>query len=170
MCFPLADVVHANTESERWYDLLHLTVLAKDHVIFSVQACKEAHVVLSEIPGVTFYNAYEIAIGVADNKESLIRHNRGGPTLVTAPTDNILNCDEQRQFWISWPGLHSIELEVGHGDIVGQEKFMGTSLETSFLLNSLSVSSGDTETGKWEFHNMNDGRYKLKQYSTSIPA
>lgn len=74
--------------------------------------------------------------------------------MVKEPTSHILDCNEQRAFWITWQGGQSSQLEVGKGDNPGVDMVMKTSIEETFLLNSVSVSSGNEETGQWEFRDL----------------
>ena len=134
--------------------MIHLTVTGHFHFVFTVKQCNEAYIVLSEIPGITLYNAYEIQLGINDNTESRIRHERGGIELVKEQTPQILNCNEYRTFWTSWPGGGTDQLEVGHGESPGTDIFMRTSIDGTFMLNSVSISSGNKETGQWEFRNL----------------
>ena len=41
---------------------------SEDYFLFYVKACKEAHIALAELPGVTTYNTYEVILGADDNK------------------------------------------------------------------------------------------------------
>lgn len=147
-------MIHAIIGAQRWYDLIHFTVTGHYHFIVRVTQCKEAYLVLSEIPGITLYNSYEIQLGINGNTESRILHNRGGTELVRESTSQILDCNEQRTFWITWPGDHSSQLEVGKGEDPGIDIVMKASIEDSFLLNSVSVSSGNEESGLWEFRDL----------------
>ena len=133
---------------------MHLTVTGHYHVTFTVQQCKEAYIVLSEIPGITLYNAYEIQLGISENTESRILQERGGTELVREQTSQILSCNEPRTFWVSWPGGVSGQLEIGHGEVPGSDAFMKTSIDDMFMLNSMSISSGNTQTGQWVFNNL----------------
>ena len=63
---------YANTTDSHKYKDLWRTVQGEHFTIFTVKACKNAHVVLAERDRVTKENAYEILIG-RNNEETVIK-------------------------------------------------------------------------------------------------
>lgn len=121
--------------------------------MFSVQCENDAHIVLNEIPGMTQYNAYEVALGIEQNTVSVIMRNRGGPDIRRENTPNILSADEFRHFWISWDYTKGL-VEVGKGVEVGSNSFLqGDISADKFRISSASVSIGgeSEKSGLWEF-------------------
>ncbi len=101
----------------------------------------------------TLYNAYEVALGIENNQKSIIMRERGGDSIGSTDTPNILNCDEYGLFWISW--YYSTRLiKVGYGGRLGDNSFLSAPMTGDFFkVNSVSVSIGGTSGtgGDWEF-------------------
>ena len=62
-----------SADSDMNYRGLWLTVIARTTLIFGVEACSDATLVLSTIPGVPNHNVYQIAIGTQGNTRTEIR-------------------------------------------------------------------------------------------------
>jgi farsoic acid methyltransferase len=73
-------------------------------VSFSVRACHDAQLALSALPLVTDTAAYQVIIGGWENTKSALRKNMGyqTDTEVIVDTENILSCEESREFWVAW--------------------------------------------------------------------
>ena len=152
--------VKAHTLPGTYYDFMHMTVRERPYTIFSAMAPAQAHIALTEVPGVTRYNAYVVLIGAQSNQETWIRKDEGGSIIASASTPNILDPDNPRTFWISWyDGL----LEVGEGDQVGVGRVVYADIETTFELNSIYISSGYEEV-TWEFEQMEGKCYCSRLY------
>ena len=125
--------------------------------VLQVQACHDAHVLLSNSPE-NVDNVYEIALGIKNNTESVIRRGFQGGNEVTAQTPGILHCDELRTFWIRWS---ADVIEVGYGRKVGEELFMiMTNTPLGQSITSLSVSTGWGSTGVWNTNSVT-GMYQF---------
>ena len=71
-------------------------VVSLDYVVFSVQACSDAGLALSEDPGVTDTKTVEVMLGISSNSRSVIREQISGTELDSAETQELLNCEETR--------------------------------------------------------------------------
>lgn len=75
---------------QSWY-----TVIDEESTIVEVEACKDAHFLLST--GLSSWDkGYEVALGTHMNNYSVIREDIYGTNKVTAETPGILSCDEYR--------------------------------------------------------------------------
>ncbi len=132
-----------------------MTIIDRESMTFSVKACSDAHIVMSYVPGLTLYDSYEVALGVSDNHESVIMLGRGGEELVRESTPNLLDCNQDKSFWISWPYTDTgIIISAGSGSVVGTNSFISTEMTANtFKVNSVSVSTGGPSNvrGEWEF-------------------
>lgn len=77
------------------YGLATFTSLL-DHVEFEVTACSDAFLALSLVPNDLSKDTYEIVIGGAKNKQTVIRTKSGGEAVASAETPDILSCTESR--------------------------------------------------------------------------
>ena len=99
------------TPNEYNYEQVQFTTGESPYFVFSVQACNDAHVALSEIPGLHDYNTYELVFGGWANTGSAIREARQRDQRHFVRTPGILSCDEKRTFWVGWKdGLIEVNL------------------------------------------------------------
>lgn len=136
--------------NERAFEDIWLTVTGRTNAVFSVKACTDAHVALSEIPGLFTTNTYEIIIGGYGNAESKIRLGRD-TELKSESTPQILNCNDFRYFWVSWAGG---VIEMGSGLYVGQSQVIRYVNPNPFLINGLSLSTLEVTDGVWRIDNV----------------
>ncbi|ELU05632.1 hypothetical protein CAPTEDRAFT_229005 [Capitella teleta] len=73
-------------------------------VLFSVEACNDAHVALSGNYLDFDLHTYEVVIGGWANTITALRRCKQCPSVEEAHTLGILNCLEKRDFWIDWSG------------------------------------------------------------------
>jgi hypothetical protein len=102
------------------YETFWTSVIERDFFVFSVRACKDVYLALSEYPGAWKGPTYEFVIG-KDNSRSYIRDGVGGSAMVTKSTEYILQCDVQTYFWIMWSNN---TLAAGLGSIPGNNQFI----------------------------------------------
>lgn len=99
------DVLIVDTPDQDRFESMWKSVVDRQFFTFSVTACAEAHVILTERQGRTDDHIYEFVIGGWENSRSVIRTNiRGGGRTVMASklTTDVLKCDQMVTFWISW--------------------------------------------------------------------
>ena len=129
-----------------WY-----TVIERSNFVFKVQSCSDANILLTEFFAITDYDVYEIIIGTAGNRRSLIRYSIFGNHLVEEDTDSLLHCSQSRWFWIEWS---SRGIYVGSGYVIGDNVFLSlaaSKMPRIFPVYSLAVMSGLLSNGSWEF-------------------
>jgi len=136
------------TEVEDGYGFFLLSLTDKSEVTFSVTACKEANVILSQIPGIFKYRSYEVLIGTAENTETWLRRSDNGALLAFMVTPGILNCETHQFFWISWT-ISSISF--GKGNIPQQNRILYHNEHPGHALNSLSIRTPAGVRGVWGF-------------------
>jgi len=142
-------IEHVTTEEDDRYGFFLLSLTDKSEVTFSVTACKEAHVILTQIPGIFKYRSYELLIGTLENTETWLVRSDDGAFLGWAITLGILNCQLRRFFWISWT-INS--LSFGRGTIPGQNRILyHNDYYPGHTLNSLSVRTPAGVRGVWGF-------------------
>ena len=75
------------------YDTYQMSVADVTSLVFSLQACHDGHIALSEIPGNIETQTYEFVIGGANDTESLIRLSPLGTTAQVRrnTAENMLN-------------------------------------------------------------------------------
>lgn len=89
-------IFNVTTIKDYSYDQVWLSTYYVDHVILSIMACRDPHILLSELDGMG-NNTYEVAFGILDNTKSVIREGPYGENVVSADTPGIMNCTEYRQ-------------------------------------------------------------------------
>lgn len=89
-------IFNVSTIKDYSYDQVWLSTYYVEHVILSIMACRDAHILLSELDGMG-NNTYEVAFGILDNTKSVIREGPYGANIVSADTPGIMNCTEYRQ-------------------------------------------------------------------------
>ena len=94
-----------DTPDQDRFESMWKSVVDRKFFTFSVTACADARVILTEREGRTDEHVYEFVIGGWKNTRSVIRTNiKGGGRTVMASklTTDILKCDKHVTFWISW--------------------------------------------------------------------
>ena len=69
-------------------------------------------------------------------------------TKASAPTPDILHCDNPRPFWISWGSGY---VEVGKGSVYGGDRILEWQDPEPMAVAYVSVTTGFEATGSWEF-------------------
>ena len=88
---------------------------------------------------------YEIKLGYNSNQKSKITR-LDTDLSEEAETPDILNSNEKRSFWISWPNLR---VNVGRGTVVGEDMFLTLHLEYNIPIGAFSFSTGAAVSGVW---------------------
>jgi Farnesoic acid 0-methyl transferase len=118
-------------------------------IVFRVQACSDAHILLAQYFMTTDYGVYEIVLGTNSNRQSVIRNGLGGPVLVEQNTDNVLQCGYSQWFWIDW----SRGISVGSGYQVGDSQILNLDEvpDGNFDVKYIAVATGQNVQGDWDF-------------------
>lgn len=116
----------------------------EEQFVFSVQACHRAHVYLSS--GNVHSPIYNVAIGDDKNRESTIR-DKDNTVVVIQETLGILNCHEERAFWLKW-----VDQTIRIGEGTNFEKmFMEYKMPVQEHISEISLVTEDYATGVWDF-------------------
>ena len=70
----------------------------------------------------------------------------GGRDYVGVDTPDILSCTEQRWFWVTW---QYGAIEVGRGEVLGDNKFMDYQPLQMYPVNAIGYSTGYDYNGTW---------------------
>jgi len=125
--------------------------------MFSVQACSDVRVLLSEDPYRPTGHLHEVVLGAWNNTKSLIYADvNTNTTGVEVNTPALLSCEEMRTFWIQWQldGL----IVVGQGSLNTSELMRYRDPSPHPIL-AVSISTGEGSIGKWRFNRRTGGLY-----------
>jgi acid stress-induced BolA-like protein IbaG/YrbA len=121
-------------------------IVQKSQITFQVRACSEVRVLLTEdLFDLSLYTR-EVILGASGNTRSVIL-GRNNVTLIENSTANVVQCNDFRQFLISWEsGMLQVNREQSTGDTL--LKYLDTEMRT---VHAVSISTGDGSTGEWRF-------------------
>ena len=126
------------TDDSYDYYRYHKIVTGQTSFGVGIQSCSDAHIGLSEIPGLSSLNMYEIVIGGWSNTKSVIRRGRQGAIEVETSTPDILNCNSMKYFWVTWDDG---AIEVGIGAVIGQSRILYYKDPEPYTVNSITVAT-----------------------------
>ena len=88
--FSTATSPNSYSYKQAWF-----TTATTDHVVLNIQSCHDPHILLSEhLEHVN--NSYEVALGINQNTQSVVREDIYGPNVVWIDTPDIMSCNEFR--------------------------------------------------------------------------
>ena len=120
----------------------------RQHLLFSLETCREAYLVLTNQPGVTEDNAYHVVIGAQDNSVTEIRKQSPQTETKSFSTPDILSCTEMRQFWLKW---EAGTIELGTGEVVGSSSLFSWRDLSPYDVNAISPASKyEDKNAHWE--------------------
>ena len=124
------------------------TYYSDKKMIFSVQSCDSALLLLAAAPFVSDSDAYEIELGYYNNERTVIRMFEKGTILAEEVTHQILSCQEYRTFWLDW---RQGQVSLGKGPVHGTNVIFNIANSIQFGLNYIAVGSYNTRTADWQF-------------------
>ena len=145
----------AQVHSEKSYDYARFwyTVATRRHLVFSVRACRDAHVALADSFEMNSQHVYEVVIGARRNTYVYIRDRPRGPIRASVlKSAGLLHCDEFRSFWILW---EAGRIEVGKGGDVGVGSLLRWRDPAPRPIHGVSVSTVIGVAGDWQFEDVN---------------
>jgi hypothetical protein len=130
------------------YDLDHFVMTTDQNALtFTVDACSDARIYLTYLPGVADSFAYGISLGIQDNLRSVIDKFPPNAESHSFSTTGILTCSAQ-SMWISWSsGL----IQVGMGSSVGDNVQFEWRDSQPYSVNAFSLVSRDGGYVTWTF-------------------
>ena len=137
------------TEDKHNYNQLSKSIINQDSLVFRVQACRDAHVALSEIFNNVQTRTYEIIIGGNGNTNSFLRDFATGQEKIKIDTPNIMDCNNYKAFWVKWAADGRIT--VGEGAVVGQRTFLDWVDPEQRVFRGMTISTWNGATGLWDF-------------------
>ncbi|CAG2192889.1 unnamed protein product [Mytilus edulis] len=149
-----------------------MDVLSARFLTFEVKACKHVALYASSSDNKDSTKPlYEIAIGSHHNTRTLVRRRNDASLQASSSitkqsdTQNVLNCNENRPFWISW---EAGSIMVGSGNGVGENVIVSWIDQAPFSVKSLGILTLDKVVGEWKvFIPVKDN---FAGYSTSCEA
>lgn len=136
------------TAAEYTYKTVWLT-MNRQYFHFEVKACGNAIIALSEIQGNTTWHTYEIVLGSDFNSKSFIYDVDNDTVVVNAETPAVLDCQQHKQFWISWTNTDSII--VGSGETFSNPFMEYLHIDNNRHIRAVSFSTSQNSPGDWVF-------------------
>ena len=136
------------TPSDKGYQYMWMS--SDSHFFtFRVKACHDATVGLSQEPGVTTDNTYEVIIGGRKNTATFIRKIFAGDRTIwkELPIANLTSCNETRPFWVTW---RSSVITVGRGLVINQNPFLTWQDPNPMRVTGVAITTGWGSDGVWE--------------------
>lgn len=146
--------------SEAIYDMLWDSLYGKDELIFSVKACEDVRLLLSDVIGTATSNAIELVLGTMTNTRFEIKNYRSGSVYVYEDHSGLLNCNAFVSFWVSW---HGGLLKLGSGALPGQQVIIYDQIEDVINFAGVSFAAVNTQMTQFEF-SVNKGECRAVLY------
>ena len=134
------------------------------HFEFLVKSCKDAVVFLSSnAPTEQNRAGFELTIGANDNTRTILRKFPEMTELANVESNNVLNCQALRAFWVYWYGD---QIKVGTGKVLSTEILTYNHGMPNNVVLAVSLVSPEGAGGAlWEF--MEDaGKFKITRKLT----
>ena len=160
--------VRVFTEDKHNYNQLSKSIVNQNSLVFQVQACRDAHVALSELFNNIQTRTYEIIIGGNGNTNSFLRDFATGQEKIKIDTPNIMDCNNYKAFWVKWAADGRIT--VGEGAVVGQRTFLDWVDPEQRVFRGMTISTWNGATGLWDLSFLEGDFYFLyfSSYSSTI--
>ena len=115
---------------------------------FELKGCKEAHIILSSqlIKQPPFYH---IGIGLDTNTKTILARESVAYGIVGELLGNDLDCNNFRQFWISW---FNGKIRFGKGLNVDVNTILAYDEDCPFAIQNIEISSDIGATLVWNFY------------------
>jgi len=123
--------------------------MAQNWIVFKVQACRDAHVALSELFNNVATRTYEIIIGGNVNQNSFIRDAATMNEVQRVDSPMIMDCDGYRAFWVKW-GI-DFRIAVGRGSVLDSGTFLDWVDDEQRSFEGLTISTYYDQPGSWDF-------------------
>lgn len=142
----------------------------RNFFIFAVKACSNAHLRLAATPeyDVGIHDAFELSVGTLNNsctELSLVEFRTGSVRQNFTETPGILDCDDYRDFWISWDNQR---VRFGEGELYLNEViYLDT--ENDVNIHFIETATGVDIEGWWSI-SKHQGREVSKYAYTSCKS
>ena len=116
------------------------------YLIFQIQACSDANIYLHTDPEKPEEANYEIHIGEHENSQTTILKDGVRQTSVT--TEDVLDCNSYREFWIMWFLGHIL---VGKGSVLNEQIITIYKDEgTPYDVIAITLATTGTSNAQWQ--------------------
>ncbi|KAL8603099.1 hypothetical protein ACOMHN_046012 [Nucella lapillus] len=121
-------------------------------LVFSIQACSDAHLALSSGLNLTFSpQAVEIVIGAGLNTNQQIRGCLLS-CLLSHKMETLISCNTTTTFWVSWKNTTTTtNITLGLGEEVGSGSHISANLGNYLKVKHISIASYGSIRGSWIF-------------------
>ena len=130
------------------YESAWIPVSGSTNLVFSVQACSDAFFTLSEVQGNPYMTSYEIALGINGGEVNELRHGVGSTSPGDTYNGQLLDCNTQKDFWVSWVGGN---FEFGRGHSFGIDRVLTYFHDTPHDTNAVAITTSNNVKGTWVF-------------------
>ncbi|CAH1786992.1 unnamed protein product, partial [Owenia fusiformis] len=136
-----------------WLDLRE-----RNYILFELKTCKAGSIYLAPKETTNYTQVYQVEIGGAGNTQSFIAKGQNTyPRKVVVKTPYIVDCNQYRQFWVSWvPTTQGLMISAGEGLCQGVNTFMTWTDPDTFqegvYVNSVGFGSYLGARGYWKFY------------------
>ena len=141
--------VRVTTMPSRNYNQLSKSVVGQNSLVVRVQACRDAHIALSQLFNNIITGTYEIIIGGYGNMKSFIRDAATYDEHLSVDTPNIMDCTNYKTFWVKWDSDY--RLTVGRGAVVGTDTFLDWIDPQQRIFQGVTISTWNDAEGLWDF-------------------
>jgi predicted DNA-binding protein with PD1-like motif len=128
------------------YTTFWMAVTHHQYLIFEVQACAEAHILLTNVPGVISPHSFEVRLGENGNTQSGVYSQEGKEYCYTS-SGVPLSCNDFVHLWISWADGY---IRVGGGRLPGSQVFLTCEVDV-YDISALSFASDKNNDATWVF-------------------
>jgi hypothetical protein len=142
------------------YNQLSKSIMGQTSIMLRVQACRDAHIALSELFNNVLTRTYEIIIGGNNNANSFIRDFVTSNEGQRVSTPGIMDCYNYKAFWVSWADFR---ITVGQGAVVGKSPFLDWVDPEQRVFQGLTISTWYDAPGYWDLSFL-EGNYILCFY------
>ena len=133
-------------QSYGYFDTMTMTSNGRPFLVFSVMACSDVTLVMSEILGLTNVRSYKVLIGHGPGQDQLEIH-KDNVRQIHRHLSCVLHCTQFREFWISWE--HGLVV-FGFGSEVGANAYLEWQDPRPLpIISSVAVSSY-SDTTEWQ--------------------
>jgi len=120
-----------------YYDTLTLTSSGRPFLVFSVMACADVTLVMSELLGLTNVRSYKVLISFGPRQDQLEIH-KNNARKIHRHLSCVLHCTQYREFWISWENGF---VRIGYGSEVGTNVHLEWQDSHPLPISAVSVNS-----------------------------
>lgn len=147
------------------YTSFWISTTDHQYLLLEVMSCAEAHIALTDLPGLVTSHAYEIRLGENDNQQSGI-YSHKGDEYCHSSNASPLSCTEYVHLWVSWADGF---IKVGTGRLPGNNMFLNCEVD-DFGISALSFASDRGNGATWIFEEILGNSSKIDHQASHLTA